>query len=294
MAEPLSCIFYTVAFLLYRREVGSFLRPTVASVCSAGLWLLSVAVATLVKETGITAGGVVLADCLVSLVALLASRREVEGTGDSMRSWLRVRGLWITVSGLSLCLYGLLRVAIVRTDVVQLAESVYDLAIERSPAALHHLLGLWSSAAGETDSLYLGSSELIRKAENPFAFLNTAQERVLSLVYLHFRYILVLVWPLQLSAEYAFDCIPKVSDISDWRNVYSFSTYALVAAVGLYSLHSMMFAPRATGTPAGRGAAGRSDGLLVAICWFIVTFVPMSGVREHRFRLCTSANIRLR
>ncbi|CAM9161923.1 unnamed protein product, partial [Ectocarpus fasciculatus] len=96
--------------------------------------------------------------------------------------------------------------------------------------------------------------------ENPFAFLNTAQERVLSLVYLHFRYILVLVWPLQLSAEYAFDCIPKVSDISDWRNVYSFSTYALVAAVGLYSLHSMI------------------DGLLVAICWFIVTFVPMSGV----------------
>lgn len=71
---------------------------------------------------------------------------------------------------------------------------------------------------------YLGDSELIRKAENPFAFLEH-KEKIFSLFYLHFRYFYILLWPSTLCAEYAFDCIPKVSNINDFRNLYSIGLY---------------------------------------------------------------------
>ena len=52
----------------------------------------------------------------------------------------------------------------------------------------------------ESSSLYLGDSELIRRAENPFRFLHGI-EKIFSYAYLHFRYCSLLLLPWQLCAE---------------------------------------------------------------------------------------------
>jgi hypothetical protein len=89
-----------------------------------------------------------------------------------------------------------------------------------------------------TQKSYLGDSELIRKAENPFAFLES-EEKKFSLFYLHFRYFYILLWPSTLCAEYAFDCIPKVSNIKDFRNLYSIGLYLsliLLIIIGIFKI----------------------------------------------------------
>jgi hypothetical protein len=45
--------------------------------------------------------------------------------------------------------------------------------------------------------------------------------------YLHWRYFLLLLWPVNIGADYSFDCIPLVSDAGDAR---MFAAYALYAA----------------------------------------------------------------
>lgn len=90
------------------------------------------------------------------------------------------------------------------------------------------------------DAIYLGNSELIRKAENPFTFLK-GQERLLSYIYLHFRYFYLLLLPIQLCAEYAFNCIPSVSEVLDIRNIYSFGMYVAFMVTVAKCLVNILF-----------------------------------------------------
>merc|ERR1711871_1076770 len=91
-----------------------------------------------------------------------------------------------------------------------------------------YLLGQLFSGGDSTvmNSVYLESSQLIRKAENPFSFLS-GTEKALSLMYLHFRYMYVLLLPIQLCPEYAFDCIQSLSTIFDIRFLYVGLTYGI-------------------------------------------------------------------
>ena len=89
-------------------------------------------------------------------------------------------------------------------------------------------------------SWFLGNSGLIRKTENAYAFL-TGSEKLLSLFYLHFRYLYQLLWPARLVAEYTYNCIPKVSSFDDKRNVYSIAMYGCLFIIGLIGLYWLSY-----------------------------------------------------
>jgi hypothetical protein len=270
LAEPLSCVFYLVAFLVYRWDVcradaaargASPPPPALLSLGAKLLWLGCVIVATLVKETGVTAGGVLAGDVAVCLLQRGAAGRAGREGVVPWRPWLRARVWWVAVAGVSLAWYAVLRVVIVKSDIVELAGAV-GLVLTGSGGGggggggagaadrLQSALRLWGAAlGGEAGDLYLGDSELIRRAENPFAFLDTRAEKVLSFMYLHFRYVYVLVWPAELSAEYAFDCIRKVSALWDPRNLGSLAAYGGVALAGLYEAGRLFCAARQANRP---------------------------------------------
>ena len=177
-----------------------------------------------------------------------------------------------------------------KADIVDLAFAVRAAVRERSFESAEHIVRLWSSGAASADNLYLGSSELIRKAENPFAFL-AGTEAILSTMYLHFRYVLLLVFPVHLSAEYAFDCIPKVVDLADARNLLSFSLYSVVIFCLLYDSYNIYCSRMAKmqeppdGNRTNDIVLLKKEGIIVAISWFIVAFSPISGVRTIELHL---------
>lgn len=366
LAEPLCSLFYMAAFLLYRRDVNAtrYLetalqeadedkeeeeeeeegKTQVKDWCSyvsalasgmvrgAGrllnvwLWIVCVIVAFLVKETGVTAGGIVLADVTAETVRLLAFLLSYRSTsydnanGDNnnstkeqdrrrggacsvrwrvFRSFLAAYGVWLVAVAASLGLYVLLRVAILRVDLVQLARTAWDAVVSRNiplSEAASQIAAMWSKG-GEgvtTSSLYLGSSELIRRAESPFTFLKGREEKILSFAYLHFRYVYLLFWPAELSSEYPFDCIPKVSSLSDSRNWLSALAYGGVIVYGLYGTYRIV--TQLTAYLASRRRTSSSNNTssstttsscssdyhyschVLALAWFVVPFAPASGV----------------
>ena len=213
-------------------------------------------VGVLVKETAVTVCGVVVG---VSVAQLLESMGEamacriastsragsavssVKSVLDAVlhlavsRSWLYRwfigHALWIGMAFGSVFAYTLLRMVTASHDIVTLLSQALKDEVSLVGTVRWFLELHKAQNSGIGGSLYLGTSDLIRRAENPFAFLG-GREKALSLVYLHFRYLYVLLWPRQLSAEYAFDCIPKVSSLDDPRNAYGLVVYAgLLAAI---------------------------------------------------------------
>jgi hypothetical protein len=72
------------------------------------------------------------------------------------------------------------------------------------------------------------------QVENPIPFAASLLTRRLSIGYLHARYAALLVLPVQLSADWSFDCIPLVTHLWDPRNaatliLYSTLTWLVVA-----------------------------------------------------------------
>ena len=74
------------------------------------------------------------------------------------------------------------------------------------------------------------------QVENPIPFADSALTRGLSILYLHSRYALLLLFPLQLSADWSYSCIPLVESIHDPRNAASAVLYAMLATVLLSGL----------------------------------------------------------
>lgn len=139
-------------------------------------------------------------------------------------------------------------------------------------------------------SFYLDESELIRKAENPFSLLH-GWEKFLSLTYLHFRYFYILLYPHHLSAEYAFDCIPKVSswiDNGEYRSMYALALYGSLfvwGCAGLY--HALRYASisklRSENSENFMSVSSFScDACILSIGWLVIPFIPASGVRSCR------------
>ena len=129
------------------------------------------------------------------------------------------------------------------------------------------------------NALYLDNSELIRKAENPFTFLK-GQERYLSYIYLHFRYFYLLVLPIQLCAEYAFNCIPSVPNLLDIRNLYSFSMYIALFVLVACCLISVFNRPNRIMKKSKDKISDSkflcdSEYILMCIALIVVPFLPM-------------------
>ena len=92
-----------------------------------------------------------------------------------------------------------------------------------------------ATPAGEPFSFARGTlsgSQLLRRAENPFAFLQ-GLSKVLSLNYLQAFYAGLLLAPIHLSAEWSYNCIPAVESLHDPRLLGVAALY-IAAAAALY------------------------------------------------------------
>lgn len=138
--------------------------------------------------------------------------------------------------------------------------------------------------APDVSSFYLDDSALIRRAENPYAFLH-GQEKVLSLMYLHFRYLYLMIWPVQLSPEYAFNCIPSVASLADdgnYRAVFAIVMYICIVLAALKGLWSMIALDRGQSLR-NRDLYLSDHALLVSVILMVVPFIPAAGVSKVLF-----------
>lgn len=71
------------------------------------------------------------------------------------------------------------------------------------------------------------------QVENPIPFAQSVTTRILTTGYLHARYFGLLLFPVYLSADWSFSCIPLVEQLSDPRNVATVALYAYFVYVGL-------------------------------------------------------------
>lgn len=58
--------------------------------------------------------------------------------------------------------------------------------------------------------------------------------------YLHYLYMVKLIYPAEQSPEYAFNCIPKVSSMQDFRAQLSLCMYATILLIGVYGLYQAL------------------------------------------------------
>jgi tetratricopeptide (TPR) repeat protein len=101
-----------------------------------------------------------------------------------------------------------------------------------------------------------------RRLENPVAFSRGAT-KLLSNMYLHAYYGLLLLWPYNLSFDYSFDCIPLVHSLADPRNLITLAMYCAIVA--------LVAAPFWLADERGRQ-------LLLALALFLCPFVALSNI----------------
>jgi tetratricopeptide (TPR) repeat protein len=289
-SEPLCATFSMLCFLSYRRAAlaSGSLTMLLFIATAASMFVL----ATLSKEIGITVVGVLAVYDLFMLPAssTASTSRHVPvwhcNSSVSSRCWLFFRfSLLLGVMACYLCTRLLL--------MSEIAPSASSSSFDSALSILNS--GSWANAT-------LNRSELIRKTENPFIFTE-GLSRVLSLMYLHSRYLQLLLFPVEMCAEYSFDCIPAVRTITDPRNASSAAAYLGMLALGLGSIYRAvyLFAPSPPGggkaEKEGGGRKGkegggrkggsssdfessefRSAGDLVSVAWMLLPFLPASGV----------------
>jgi Flp pilus assembly protein TadD len=281
-SEPLCATFSMVCFLSYRRAVlvpGEMTKFFFGAI-SVSMFVL----ATLSKEIGITIIGVI---AVYDLFMAPASSAFLANdyvpvwhshASVSSRCWLVARFLLLLGLMASYLCTRLLLMSEVGLSSTSGGSVASAIAIIKS--------GSWANAT-------LNQSELIRKTENPFIFTH-GLSRVLSLMYLHWRYLLLLLYPAEMCAEYSFNCIPAVRSLADVRNVSSFAAYLGMLALGLGSIYRAVSQPRCGGRAGERdekadsanapreakapAADFRSAGELVGLAWMLLPFIPASGV----------------
>ena len=74
-----------------------------------------------------------------------------------------------------------------------------------------------------------------RNLENPIAFAPTRLARGLSCAHLHAQYLFLLLYPINLSADYSFNAIPIVDSIGDIRNLHTIMAYVGLLSALLFS-----------------------------------------------------------
>ena len=268
LAEPLSCALLTSAFILYwistRFHLKNYVNRILLTTVAVPLSFLCIIGALLVKETGVTITGTIIASSILTLISNMARAKPL---WPVCRSWLASHGVWVCMSLVILVLYVALRIAIIAFNPVEVAmtEGILPLLVRTINAV---------QSEEVRRSVFLERSELIRRAENPFAAL-VGTEKLLSMAYLHFRYLALLLWPYPLSAEYSFDCIPKVSEVSDLRNLQSLATYcSILLALGI-GLGGIL---RPEIKPEGTRNTLNAEIFLILLGWLVISFVPASGV----------------
>ena len=82
------------------------------------------------------------------------------------------------------------------------------------------------------------------RVDNPFYYLESSAERLLSFAVVHSVYARLLVWPTALSADYSFDCIPVASSLADRRLIGSALLYGALGWLLSRDLWRLRNAPK--------------------------------------------------
>ncbi|KAM9953792.1 hypothetical protein ACTFIR_008886 [Dictyostelium discoideum] len=80
-----------------------------------------------------------------------------------------------------------------------------------------------------------------RMLENPIAREPILLTRILSLINLHARYLWLLIYPMDLSADWSFNCIPLIKDISNPLNIFSILSYSIILFTLIYYFLKIQF-----------------------------------------------------
>eukprot|EP01033_Poteriospumella_lacustris_P010685 gene10684-7609_t len=252
LAEPASAFCILLGYLCFHSSLLSSRRGGAPwhVLCSCAWWIAAV-LAALLKETGILVALMpivyVLGRWTVTACGRLCGCRAAASTSGALSTRLSL--WWLLQSTAYLYLYFAMRSLLVNPQRETLLAS---------PALLAQFVAqfLWRR---EGDS-YLNASQLLRRAENPFAFLTDRATKVYSMLYLYFRYVYLLLWPREQSPEYSYDCIPAVGDPADVRLVTAVATIGAIVALGVYSCALLLRSP-----PSG-------------LVWLVIPFAPLTGV----------------
>jgi protein O-mannosyl-transferase len=122
---------------------------------------------------------------------------------------------------------------------------------------------------------------IYRKLENPIAFIEDPLLWAASNAYVHFKYFTLLVLPLQMSADWSFDCIPMITSLSDPRIIACVLLYgstALVFAIATVRyLRALRYRAQSGASGVPRSASTTASTLLFVLCLTIFPFVPASN-----------------
>jgi tetratricopeptide (TPR) repeat protein len=113
----------------------------------------------------------------------------------------------------------------------------------------------------------LATSGLIRRAENPLAFVPGRLAWALSVCRVQLEYVRLLLWPATLSIEYSFDCVPMADEASLVE--LSNAVPVLLVTGALLGMGSLLW--RACFQVHARHT-------LVAAAWLLMPWVPISHV----------------
>lgn len=307
------------------KSLISWLMHSLVKIIQLCVWISFFVISVLFKETAVTVLGLIFGNSFLSIVSLFLKKVFLTDRNMVHQISFSKHMSWIFFSLVMLVGYFVFRALIVSPDRDSSAEYelsekcenrfdsmfyVFTIKLNslfkmmgNSITMLHHLmLGpllslravvMGSTAMEETlvipssadiSSFYLDDSALIRKAENPFAFLQ-GQEKVLSLMYLHFRYFFLMVWPVQLSPEYAFNCIPSVASLKDegqYRAVFAIVLYVSIVVSALCGLVDMIIRGSDISTKKRTFKCKRVTisgyAVLISVMLMVIPFIPAAGV----------------
>eukprot|EP01083_Nonionella_stella_P009831 28136_1 len=110
--------------------------------------------------------------------------------------------------------------------------------------------------------------EVFRRTENPVAFAPEFLTRVLTIPYLHYFYLSLLVIPHPLSVDYSFNCLPMIHSIYDHRNIYWILPYLMIFTVLIWCVIKIY----------QRVHCDTHWDLIVMFGWMIIPFIPASNL----------------
>ena len=194
------------------------------------------ALAVLSKETGVTLLGVL---GVTELIVHLPRGARRLGAGGALRRNLAGSAARWALLCVCACAYALVRAVLMRPGGAPLSLSVASLA----------------------------TSELIRRAENPLAFVSGRGRWLLSVGRVNVEYVRLLLWPATLCIEYSYNCVPLAveEDLAVWGNAPPMLLLIASAPMGLAAMRN-----------ARRSAHARRT--LVASAWLMMPWLPISHI----------------
>lgn len=253
MAEPLSAILIMLSYLIFYQSYKiSNTIGYLSLICRGLLWWILLICSVLLKETGIVAALLpftfILGRSIANILFYNSNKQSIDISSSILGALF-----WMSQCLLFIYLYFALRGILVNSQ---------RMTILSDPRLLLQHIVNFALSPSNRDS-YLNASQLLRRAENPFAFL-TGQTWVMSTLHLYTRYFFLLLYPYEQSPEYSFNCISAVESWQDMRNVYSLWLLSTLLCIGLTSLYYT--------------AKNRDYTLFHIMLWLIIPFIPLTGI----------------